>query len=174
MSTGIFIFDRQHHGKPNRRDMGAGFDLDGDGKVEYQERETQLTPLYYLPAKKLLESLGHRVVILDSGWYSERHRKANRIAMENPRTPVAYLACHVNAGKGSYAAYIHDSRSRGGARLARVLGNATADAALPKISRVRVVQGTLDERVEAGPRYDQGHLRRTPEHLRRVRGALLH
>ena len=78
----IIIFDRQHHGKPGRSDVGATFDLDRDGVVETQEMEANITPYYYLPAKKLLEDLGHSVVVFDYGWYKDRHAKANAIALE--------------------------------------------------------------------------------------------
>ena len=138
----IIIFDRQHYGKPGKNDQGAGFDIDDDGVVETQERETQLTPLYYLPAKAMLEALGHRVVVLDQGWYSHRHKQANQIARDNPGVPVAYIACHINAGRGSYSALIHDSQSTGGAVLARALGDALTLATLQGIDRVRVVQGS--------------------------------
>ena len=146
----IVIFDRQHYGKPGKNDQGAGFDLDGDGRIETQERETQLTPLYYLPAKKRLEALGHEVVVLDAGWYSARHAKANQIAKSNPRSSVAYFACHVNAGGGSYAALIHDARSRGGVRLARTMGNVLTDYGLTGIKRVRVAKGTPTNGWERG------------------------
>lgn len=136
----IVIFDRQHYGKPGKNDQGAGFDLDGDGRIETQERETQLTPLYYRPAKERLEAMGHKVVILDSGWYSDRHKRANQIALSNPGERVVYLACHVNAGGGDYAAAIYDARSAGGKRLAEAV---TAQlAGLPGIRRVRAARGT--------------------------------
>ena len=115
----IVIFDRQHYGKPNRPDdLGAAVDLDGDGTVENDEKEANITPAYYMPAKAALEHLGHSVYVFDQGWYSERHRKANAIASANPNQMIAYVACHVNAGKGDYAVMIHDERSGNGKRLA--------------------------------------------------------
>ena len=93
----IVIFDRQHYGKPNQNDLGAGVDLDGDGTVETAEREANLTPLYYLPAKAALEALGHTVYVLDSGWYSERHQRADDIARNNPHELVAYLVSEKEA-----------------------------------------------------------------------------
>ncbi len=79
----VLILDRQHYGKPNQNDLGAGADLDGDGKVELDEREANLTPLYIAAAKQLAEAEGHTVYVLDSGWYSDRHEQAVEI---RPRT----------------------------------------------------------------------------------------
>jgi hypothetical protein len=129
------IFDRQHYGKPGKSDLGAGYDLDQDGDVAAQEREANLTPLYIEPAKKLLEGLGHTAYVFDSGWYSERHAKANALAAHFPNDRVAYLACHVNAGRGDYAVMIHDERSGGGKGLAAALSGAVSDRNLPGIRR---------------------------------------
>ena len=38
----IVILDRQHYGKPGKNDLGAGADLNHDGKVESDEREARL------------------------------------------------------------------------------------------------------------------------------------
>lgn len=130
----IFIFDRQHVGKPGRtvEDLGAGADLDGDGEVEVSEREAILTPAYIYPAKDYAESLGHTVHVLDKGSYSDRHRVAVSIAQNNPGVPCAYFACHFNAGGGDYAVYLHDSRSGGGQRLAHALADATGTLGFTK------------------------------------------
>lgn len=121
----IVIFDRQHYGKPNKpQDRGAAVDLDGDGTIENDEKEANLTPGYYLPAKDMLERRGHSVYVLQEGYYGPRHQKANRIAAVNPRHRVAYVACHINAGKGDYSAMIHDQRSAGGKALAEALAAA--------------------------------------------------
>jgi hypothetical protein len=140
----IVIFDRQHYGKPGKSDLGAGVDLDGDGKVETAEMEANLTPLYYLPAKKLLEALGHNVYVFDNGWYSDRHNRANALAKANPNQRVAYLACHINAGRGDYAAFIHDARSRKGSTLANALADAYTKARITGIKRTLVREGTPD------------------------------
>ena len=131
----IVIFDRQHYGKPARNDMGAGYDLDSDGNIENQEREVNLTPLYYQPAREQLRRLGHDVYVFDSGWYSQRHHKANALAKANPSRRVAYLACHVNAGLGDYAVCIYDERSRGGKDLANVMSAAIFDHNIDGIGR---------------------------------------
>jgi len=133
----IVIFDRQHYGKPGKSDLGAGYDLDQDGNVELQEREANLTPLYIDPARKMLEGLGHTVHVLDAGWYSERHKQANAIAAATEE-PVAYLACHINAGRGDYAVMIHDERSAGGKQLANNLTAALFDHNPPGIRRFLV------------------------------------
>jgi hypothetical protein len=138
----IVIFDRQHYGKPNRNDVGATFDLDRDGLVETQEMEANITPYYYLPAKKLLEERGHSAIVLDYGWYKTRHEKANAIARANPGQRVAYLACHVNAGMGDYAAFIHDSRSAGGKELSEALAYAFRSPPLRGIRRALVRAGS--------------------------------
>ena len=49
----VLILDRQHYGKPGQNDLGAGADLDGDGVVELDEREANLTLLYINAAKQL-------------------------------------------------------------------------------------------------------------------------
>jgi len=131
----IVIFDRQHFGKPGKSDLGAGYDLDQDGKVQLQEQEANLTPLYYLSAKRELERLGHSVYVFDQGWYSDRHKKANAIAAANKSTLVAYIACHINAGKGDYSVMISDERSSRGASLAVCLSNALAASQLSGLKR---------------------------------------
>jgi hypothetical protein len=140
----IVIFDRQHYGKPSGTDLGAGVDLDHDGDVEAQEREANLTPLYYLPAKRTLEALGQSVYVIDSGWYSDRHDRANSIAWANQGQKVAYVACHINAGKGDYSVMIHDQRSTNGSRLALSLSAAMADHSISGIERNLVRAATAD------------------------------
>ncbi len=127
----IVIFDRQHYGKPGRSDLGAAYDVDADGDIGWQEREANLTPMYYEPAIAMLQAAGAVVHVLDSGWYHERHAEACRISRANPVEPVAYIACHVNAGGGDYAAVIHDARSRRGEDLAESLALALGESRLP-------------------------------------------
>jgi len=131
----IVIFDRQHFGKPGKSDTGAASDLDGDGVTETQEQEANLTPLYYGAAKTMLEAMGHQVVVLDSGWYPARHERANQIARNNLSQKVAYLACHINAGKGDYSVMIHDERSQNGKRLADCLARSLERQNLPGLKR---------------------------------------
>lgn len=146
----IVIFDRQHFGKPGKADLGAGVDLDGDGVVESQEQEANLTPLYYMPAKQTLEQMGHRVFVLDSGWYQDRHKRANEIAAQNPTQKVAYLACHINAGKGDYSVMIHDERSANGKRLADSLMRGLERRQIPGLKRHLVRSATATNEWKRG------------------------
>lgn len=140
----IAILDRQHFGKPGRRrDLGAGYDLDGDGLVGDHEREASLTPYYIEAARKHVEAAGHGVIVEDRGWYSKRHIRANIFAAE-ARGPVAYVACHINAGGGDYAAIIHDARSQNGKRLADLVAESLNDLHLAGVSRVIVRGATPD------------------------------
>lgn len=144
----IVIFDRQHYGKPGRSDLGAGYDIDGDGVVENQEREAVLTLRYIEPAIEALKRGGHTVHLLDSGWYPERHATANDIARQHPAEKVAYLACHINAGKGDYMVCIHDSRSMNGRDLANYIAKSAAFHGLPDVRRflTRAANATNDWR----------------------------
>ena len=130
----VLILDRQHYGKPDQDDLGAGADLDGDGVVELYEREANLTLIYINAAKELAEAEGHTVYILDYGWYSSRHEKAIEIAREHPDDMCAYIACHLNAGGGDYSLTLHDYRSRGGEKLAKAI-SLEMSAQVPEIRR---------------------------------------
>ncbi len=147
----IVIFDRQHYGKPGKpNDRGAAVDLDGDGVISDQEQEANITPLYYLPAKAELERQGHSVYVLDSGWYGDRHKQANAIAAQNRDKKVAYIACHINAGKGDYAVFIHDARSKGGTGLANALAAAFQGAGINGIRRNLVRAASADNEWKRG------------------------
>ena len=121
----IAIFDIQHRGKPGRRagEMGAGFDFDGDGVIEIHEQEAYLTPIYAGAASERLALAGEKVVFLEYGTYAERHAKAIQIARSTSE-PVAYIACHLNAGGGDYGIILHDDRSVNGHRLSKHLAAA--------------------------------------------------
>ena len=93
----IVIFDRQHYGKPGKSDLGAGVDLDGDGKVETAEMEANLTPLYIHPARRLLEASGHSSYVFDNGWYADRHNRANALAKANPAAPFSRSATQASS-----------------------------------------------------------------------------
>jgi hypothetical protein len=140
----IVILDRQHIGKPNRNDLGAGADLDGDGEVSNDEREANLTIKYIEAAAAYLMDRGHIVYILDSGYYSDRHRRACDIARSAPTQKAAYVACHLNAGGGDYAVTIHDSRSRGGKSLAECVAESMKQAAGEWIPRSLVRPSSPD------------------------------
>jgi len=126
----IVILDRQHYGKPGRDDRGAQTEIDGQAVYEID-----LTLAYIEAATTLLLAEGHTVHILDSGWYGERNDRACEIARENPDERVAYVACHVNAGGGTYGLTLHDARSGGGRRLAEAVADVLGTNAAPHIDR---------------------------------------
>jgi hypothetical protein len=141
----IVVLDRQHIGKPGKSDLGAGVDLDGDGKVEIHEMEANLTPLYIAGAKQYLEIRNHNATVFQNGWYSERHQRANTLAATNPITSVAYAACHLNAGKGDYASIFYDKRSRSGKALAEHIADAIRGLELPGVKRVLAKPASPDD-----------------------------
>jgi len=116
----LIFLDRQHAGKPGRKvgDRGAQADLDGDGKIEVHEREAMLTPSYLLHAETRLLELGHDVITLSDGWYSERHARVNRYSDAYSGAKV-YIAAHLNAGGGNYGALFYDARSYVGPKLSQ-------------------------------------------------------
>lgn len=136
----IAILDWQHHGKPGRNDRGASFDVNGDGELEY---ETELTRGYIDAAAHVLESAGHHVYIFDDGTYRSRHARANTIARAIAE-PVAYLACHLNAGGGDYGMVLYDWRSGGGAQLASELVKALSPR-LAEVGRSRTMLSSPDQ-----------------------------
>lgn len=133
------IFDIQHAGRPDKPgDMGASFDLDGDGvRGEEGEREVDLVRLYVGEALTHARALGHTVTVLETGTYGQRHATAIRIAQTTPSVRCVYLACHTNAGGGSYGLLRPDHRSIAGARLAERAASVVA-AQLPELTKVRV------------------------------------
>jgi len=133
----LVILERAHIGKPGRHDLGAGADLDGDGLVEVHEREAELTPLYINAARDYLESKGHEVTIIEKGTYRERQEAACALARDQAG-PVAYVACHLNAGGGSYGLTIHDHRSSMGSRLAHCVATSLRAFAFDGMSKVVV------------------------------------
>ena len=112
----IIFLDRQHAGKPHRpTDLGAGADIDGDGKREIWEQEAIWTAKYLLAAELWLREKGYTVFPISDGRYSERHQRVNNYA----RTQLSiYVAAHINAGGGDYGAVFFDHRSTKGHILA--------------------------------------------------------
>lgn len=138
----IVLLDLQHRGRRSRpADLGAEFDVDGDGRVESDEREANLTPIYALACADALGLVGGiEVLLLAAGEYAERQAVAVALAANRPSERIAYVACHLNAGGGSYGLVIHDSRSSGGRQLAEAVAVALK---LPELDKV--VVGTTDE-----------------------------
>ena len=129
----LIVLDRQHRGKPSKpSDLGAGYDIDGDGRIAISEREAMLTGLMALAAEARLIELGHEVVPMSDGHYHERHERANA------RGADAYIALHLNAGHGDYGAVFHDYRSLRGPGLAESIAGVLSDTA-DELKRVRVI-----------------------------------
>lgn len=135
------VLDRQHVGKPhNPRDLGAWGDLDHDGHADLDEHEGLWTAQYLFPAERRLRALGHRVIPMSDGRYSERHDRANRYGAD------VHIAAHLNSltggtrtGGGNYASIFYDHRSR--PESGRALGRALRDAlsaACPELATVKL------------------------------------
>lgn len=103
----LVFLDHQHTGKPHKwNDSGATFD---------NFQEVELVDRYIHYAKQHLESLEINVCVLSDGHYNERHKRVN---LYSKQTEALYVACHVNASKGSQGLSFYDHRSRGGKKLA--------------------------------------------------------
>jgi len=129
----IVVLDRQHYGKPGKDDRGAQTEINGETVYEID-----LTAGYIDAAVALLSAEGHTVHVLESGWYGERHERAAEIARDNPHDLVAFVACHVNAGGGSYGLVLHDARSRSGLSLAEAIADTLGTVAAPHLDRAIV------------------------------------
>jgi hypothetical protein len=111
----MIVLDRQHIGKPNNpSDLGAYSELT-------QEYEAHMVGQYLLETEWTLRRLGHRVVVLSDGYYGHRHKRANNF-FEKEGGACIYLAGHLNAGGGEYAALFYDHRSTMGATAAQFIG----------------------------------------------------
>lgn len=123
----LVVLDRQHLGKPSKP---------GDhGAIYGALRETDLTDGYIAAARASLERHGHDVQVLAEGEYGPRQRSAVALARLR-RDRVAYVACHVNAGGGTYALAEYDERSEGGCELAHAVA-ALKQRGLPGITAQR-------------------------------------
>lgn len=131
----LAFLDIQHLGRRSREgDLGAGpVDVDGDGQAEAHEREALLTPVYAANASQQLYALGHDSVLLTGCEYVERHAGALRLLRRGQSG--AYLACHLNAGGGSYGLVLYLPGHPRAQRLAEHI--ATTLAMLPELSTVR-------------------------------------
>jgi hypothetical protein len=152
MKLGLII-DIQHAGRASRPgDLGASADLDGDGKIEPEEFEARLTPIYGMSARAKAEAGGVQVLWLEGGEYGWRHKAAIECAKAQPDRRWLYVACHLNAGGGNYGLVIADARSKAGQSAARHVADALG--ALPELRepRGRVVTGTTAAEGSAWPR----------------------
>jgi N-acetylmuramoyl-L-alanine amidase len=116
----LIVIDRQHVGKPGKDDTGAWNDYDEDRTADVLELEAILTGFYGLWCEVRLRELGHNVISLGDGHYVDRHKRANSYKAD------AYIALHLNAGKGDYSLVLHDARSKAGPRLAACISEAFA------------------------------------------------
>jgi N-acetylmuramoyl-L-alanine amidase len=117
----IVAIDVQHLYRPNHpRDRGTVFRL-ADGTTV---TEAALATQYAQAAAEYLTARGALVLVNQPaigelvGFYSARNRFARVHGAH------AYLACHVNAGRGSYAALEHLDGVTVAARLASWIGSA--------------------------------------------------
>lgn len=129
----MIYIDVQHIGKPNKtRDMGAS---KGDA---LEDTEAYWTSLYAFYMEMRLRELGYAVFRLSDGTYRSRHERVNlyedTIADDGQSV---YVACHINAGGGSYSAMFYDHRSSNGARLADAIAQTVQT--LPRLGTVRKI-----------------------------------
>lgn len=118
----LVILDRQHVGKPGHDETGAWGDFDLDGMPDVVEQEAIVTGFIAMHCEVRLRELGHKVVTLSDGRYADRHARAKAYGGD------AYIALHLNAGRGRYGATFYDYRSKMGPVLAECIGLALKDA----------------------------------------------
>ena len=145
MISAVVYLDRQHSGKPGRpNDRGAAVDLDGDGKIQRDEQEAALTARYLLACELALLEMGHTVIPISDGNYSDRHTRVNRYAGTfKAGRPQLYLAAHLNAGGGDYGMIGTDYRSRSGPELASRIARQLRQVA-PELNGVKCVEARPD------------------------------
>jgi hypothetical protein len=141
MQLGI-ILDIQHAGRKSRpTDLGASADLDGDGVIERDEHEARLTPLYAMACQALALRDGVKVLRIDGGEYSARHRMAVDLAASDSGRRWLYVACHLNAGGGNYGLVIADQRSTQGRNAAREVAEALGELPELRAPKGRTIAG---------------------------------
>jgi hypothetical protein len=116
----------QHGQKGTGYDPGAWADIDGDGIKETWEQEARLAAGYASLIAGVANKFGaegHPVSGLMVGWgdeidalqYDAGHARVNAIAADwharNPGGVSVALACHCNAGGGTYGVVAWDERS---------------------------------------------------------------
>ncbi len=166
MTHPLLILDRQHAGK-GTGNMGAAYDIDGDGRVETWEREANLTPHYIASCQRSLAAMGLPSWGIDPAGaglvasYPQRHHNARHVARNWTGGPVGYVAAHLNAGGGRHGLVMHDARSHGGRLLAQAI--AARLATLPVLAGCKVRALHAGDRglscvsgIYAGPRYLSG------------------
>lgn len=117
----VVFIDRQHAGKIKKvADRGAGIDLNNDGQLDPEEMEAHWTGYIGLMLEARLLKMGHSVIPISDGQYSDRHTRVNEYSHQLTGDMV-YLAMHLNAGLGDYGAFFYDKRSSAGKQLANML-----------------------------------------------------
>jgi len=102
----IIVLDIQHAGSPASDHMGDR------GAVFEGVEEVSLTRRYMDAADRRLRQLGHQVIPISDGHYSDRQARAEAYGA------AVYVALHINAGKGDYGVIFYDYRSTKGPILA--------------------------------------------------------
>ena len=139
----VVILARQHGDKPGRWDVGASCDIDGDGTIQPDEQEVNITPGYIGAAVEQLSRTPHVIAeVWGLGPYSWQHERAAAIALRRPRVPVLYLACHANAGGGDAALVGADVRSGWGKVAAGLIADELGE--LPGIDEGQVLDLVQD------------------------------
>ena len=130
MENLIVYIDRQHSGKPARpTDRGAGVDIDGDGRIAAEEREAIFTAKIAVALEIILLNAGATVIPISDGSYKDRHTRVNAYSNSFQGDAIqCYLALHLNAGGGSYAAFFHHHASLSGEKLAAILARKMEEA----------------------------------------------
>ncbi len=131
----MIFLDRQHLGKPNR--------WNDEGAAKAGMTETYLTSQYIFHAENHLRFKGFDVCVLSDGWYKDRHRRVNDYCA-NVNGKCVYVACHINAGGGSYAASFYDHRSASGKSLAHSI-NVRLLNACPELQTAKAIESKPDD-----------------------------
>lgn len=137
LTGAVVVLDVQHLYRSgiHAGDRGTRYSLPGGGSIW----EAQAATTYAAAAARWLKARGATVWTNDPahnflvGPYSRRNRFANGLR------PDCYLACHVNAGGGDYAAFEYVAQERALSVLALALSLGHALGALPEVKRFRPV-----------------------------------
>ena len=126
----LVILDRQHTGKSAApRDTGGASQYSGKTEAEMVHR-------YLMTAEWALRGAGIDVMPLSDGSYTDRHARSKLYA--TGYSHAIYVAGHLNAGEGDYAAVFNDHRSSMGEEVAVKLSHRLG-ACLPEIMGSKVI-----------------------------------
>jgi hypothetical protein len=156
----LLIIAYAQHGQRSRGDYdpGAWADIDGDGMREAWEQEAKLAAAYGSLIAGMANAHGAQDLPVEGwfvGWgddvdvltYDRGHAAINERARawheQNPGGLSVVLACHCNAGGGSYGLVAWDARSALG-RVAASTVAAAWEAGVPLLGRVKRTAGSSD------------------------------